>query len=49
MALASYVELAGFPYHALDTYLPKLVRSGAAVRYLRAARRSKMTKTYCKT
>jgi len=21
---ASYVELAGFPYHALDTYLPKL-------------------------
>ena len=25
---ASYVELAGFPYHALDTYLPKLVRAG---------------------
>ncbi len=24
---ASYVELAGFPYHALDTYLPKLVRA----------------------
>ena len=24
---ASYVELAGFPHHALDTYLPKLVRS----------------------
>lgn len=23
---ASSVELAGFPYHALDTYLPKLVR-----------------------
>ncbi|HSG68682.1 MAG TPA: hypothetical protein VK994_08245, partial [Bacteroidales bacterium] len=21
---ASYVELAGFPHHALDTYLPKL-------------------------
>ena len=23
---AQYVELAGFPHHALDTYLPKLVR-----------------------
>lgn len=23
---AQYVELAGFPNHALDTYLPKLVR-----------------------
>ena len=23
--------LAGFPYHALDTYLPKLVRSGCRV------------------
>jgi DNA mismatch repair protein MutS len=22
------VEMAGFPYHALDTYLPKLIRSG---------------------
>ena len=22
------VELAGFPYHAIDTYLPKLVRAG---------------------
>ena len=28
---ATYVELAGFPYHAIDTYLPKLVRSGARV------------------
>lgn len=25
------VELAGFPYHALDTYLPKLVRAGERV------------------
>lgn len=25
---AQYVELAGFPHHALDTYLPKLVRAG---------------------
>lgn len=28
---ASYVELAGFPYHAIDTYMPKLVRAGERV------------------
>ncbi len=28
---AAYVDLAGFPYHALDTYLPKLVRAGMRV------------------
>ncbi|MDE5552482.1 MAG: DNA mismatch repair protein MutS, partial [Muribaculaceae bacterium] len=28
---ASCVELAGFPHHALDTYLPKLVRAGRRV------------------
>lgn len=28
---ASSVELAGFPHHALDTYLPKLVRAGKRV------------------
>ncbi|GIV37071.1 MAG: DNA mismatch repair protein MutS [Cyclobacteriaceae bacterium] len=28
---ASEVELAGFPHHALDTYLPKLVRAGYRV------------------
>ena len=28
---AGDVPLAGFPYHALDTYLPKLVRSGKRV------------------
>ncbi|MEG2063621.1 MAG: DNA mismatch repair protein MutS [Alistipes sp.] len=27
----TYVELAGFPYHAIDTYLPKLVRAGERV------------------
>jgi DNA mismatch repair protein MutS len=27
----SNVELAGFPFHALDTYLPKLVRAGHRV------------------
>ena len=23
------LAMAGFPYHALDTYLPKLIRAGA--------------------
>ena len=26
-----YLEMAGFPYHALDTYLPRLVRKGYRV------------------
>ncbi len=28
---AAFVELAGFPHHAIDTYLPKLVRAGQRV------------------
>ena len=28
---ASEIELAGFPHHSLDTYLPKLVKSGLKV------------------
>ena len=28
---ASHIELAGFPHHALDTYLPKLVKAGLRV------------------
>jgi len=28
---ASHIELAGFPHHALDSYLPKLVRAGERV------------------
>ncbi len=28
---ATFVELAGFPYHAVNTYLPKLVRAGERV------------------
>ena len=28
---ASEVELAGFPHHSLDTYLPRLVRAGHRV------------------
>jgi DNA mismatch repair protein MutS len=29
--VAQFIELAGFPHHALDTYLPKLVRAGKRV------------------
>ena len=25
------IKIAGFPYHALDTYLPKLIRAGRRV------------------
>ena len=28
---AKTVEMAGFPHHALDTYLPKLIRAGRRV------------------
>ena len=28
---ASFVDLAGFPFHAIDTYLPRLVRAGQRV------------------
>ena len=28
---AASVEMAGFPYHAIDTYMPKLVRAGERV------------------
>lgn len=28
---ASHIELAGFPHHSLDSYLPKLVRAGLRV------------------
>ena len=30
---AQSVELAGFPHHALDTYLPKLIRAGKRVEF----------------
>lgn len=43
----SSIELAGFPHHALDTYLPKLVRAGhrvAICEQLEAPKASKRTK-----
>jgi DNA mismatch repair protein MutS len=41
---ASYVELAGFPHHALDTYLPKLVRAGQRVAICEQLEDPKQTK-----
>ncbi len=45
---ASYVELAGFPYHALDTYLPKLVRAGQRVAICEQLEDPKLTKKIVK-
>ena len=45
---ASYVELAGFPHHALETYLPKLVRAGARVAICEQLEDPKMTKNIVK-
>lgn len=41
---ASSVELAGFPHHALDTYLPKLVRAGRRVAICEQLEDPKLTK-----
>ena len=45
---AQYVELAGFPHHALDTYLPKLVRSGKRVAICEQLEDPKLTKKLVK-
>jgi len=45
---ASYIELAGFPYHALDTYLPKLVRAGQRVAICEQLEDPKTTKKIVK-
>lgn len=45
---ASFVELAGFPHHALDTYLPKLVRAGQKVAICEQLEDPKKTKTIVK-
>ncbi|MDR1582709.1 MAG: DNA mismatch repair protein MutS [Prevotellaceae bacterium] len=42
------IELAGFPYHALDTYLPKLVRAGQRVAICDQLEDPKTTKTLVK-
>lgn len=45
---AQFVELAGFPHHALDTYLPKLVRAGRRVAICDQLEDPKQTKTLVK-
>lgn len=45
---ASSVELAGFPHHSLDVYLPKLVRAGERVAICDQLEDPKMTKSIVK-
>ena len=45
---ASQMEMAGFPYHALDTYLPKLVRAGRRVAICDQLEDPKLTKKLVK-
>ena len=45
---AAYIELAGFPHHSLDTYLPKLVKAGLRVAICDQLEDPKLTKTIVK-
>jgi DNA mismatch repair protein MutS len=45
---AAEIELAGFPHHSLETYLPKLVRAGQRVAVCDQLEDPKMTKTIVK-
>jgi DNA mismatch repair protein MutS len=45
---AKSIELAGFPHHALDTYLPKLVRAGMRVAICDQLEDPKLTKKIVK-
>ena len=45
---ASYIELAGFPHHAIDTYLPKLVKAGYRVAICDQLEDPKLTKKIVK-
>lgn len=45
---AKTVEMAGFPHHALDTYLPKLIRAGRRVAICDQLEDPKMTKKLVK-
>ena len=45
---AANMDLAGFPYHALDTYLPKLVRAGLRVAICDQLEDPKLTKKLVK-
>ncbi len=45
IGIDSRIELAGFPHHALDTYLPKLVRAGKRVAICEQLEDPKLKKT----
>lgn len=45
---ATHIELAGFPHHSLETYLPKLVRAGQRVAICDQLEDPKTTKTIVK-
>jgi len=45
---AQYIELAGFPHHSLDVYLPKLVRAGLRVAICEQLEDPKLAKTIVK-
>jgi DNA mismatch repair protein MutS len=45
---AKSVEMAGFPFHALDTYLPKLIRAGKRVAICDQLEDPKLTKKLVK-
>ena len=45
---AQFVELAGFPHHSIDTYLPKLVRAGHKVAICDQLEDPKLTKKIVK-
>lgn len=45
---ASFIELAGFPHHSLDTYLPRLVRAGMRVAICDQLEDPKLTKKIVK-
>ncbi|RYM33077.1 DNA mismatch repair protein MutS [Brumimicrobium glaciale] len=46
--VAQHIELAGFPHHSLNTYLPKLVRAGERVAICDQLEDPKLTKTIVK-
>ncbi len=45
---ASHIELAGFPHHSIDTYLPKLIKAGYRVAICDQLEDPKTTKTIVK-
>lgn len=45
---ATYIELAGFPHHSLDLYLPRLVKAGLRVAICDQLEDPKLTKTIVK-